>query len=102
MWVRALTVTASVINFFKFSFLKTDVKAPFVGPKSKKFPKGLEVIISDNMLACTRFNHPLKYRSECSQALAEASKSGISPDLLTEKKFAVEPENTSLARFEVF
>lgn len=24
-------------------FLRTDVKAPFVGPKSKKFPKGLEI-----------------------------------------------------------
>ena len=26
-----------------FRYLKTKVKAPFVGPKSKKFPTGLEV-----------------------------------------------------------
>ena len=35
--------TLKNIELLKFSLIKKKVRAPFVGPKSKKFPDGLKV-----------------------------------------------------------
>ena len=70
----------NVFNFFiKCRFLKEKVKAPFVGPKSKKFPKGLEVRKDRLTHAVPGTNHDIDNpisRLECSPVPVEVRRNG--------------------------
>ena len=47
-----------------FRYLKNDIKAPFVGGKSKKFPEGLQIGMFSNACGDAEWQNAEKYHKE--------------------------------------